>query len=186
MQTVEQIIEQLLRVVLLIANEGFLEISERALQREGAENVVAFKPHVFDELGVLAGEGPLGAHFVVLVDLLLVVPDQKVVGKLVVVGEALQGGVHVAGVAQVLQADGAPLRVLVEGELLGFLLVFLLVRLRVGRAFVAVRVFVLLPAAVRAVDHLLARAFEAQLAAVAAELAAQLVLRLDVPLFARL
>mmetsp|Transcript_22203 Transcript_22203/g.87453 ORF Transcript_22203/g.87453 Transcript_22203/m.87453 type:complete len:232 (+) Transcript_22203:1895-2590(+) len=65
------------------------------------------RPHGLDEDSVLLGEGALHAERVVAVDVLLVGVGEEVLGEGHAVAEALQRGVHEAGVAEVVQARQA-------------------------------------------------------------------------------
>lgn len=85
MKAVKQIIQQFLRIVLLIPDEGLLEVSQGAFQSEGAEDVARLVSHVFNEFWVLGCEGAFCPHFIILVNLFFEISDEKIVGELVVV-----------------------------------------------------------------------------------------------------
>ena len=96
-------------VLLIVASELGRELAEGVLEAPGDHEPHPALPELGDEIRVGLGEGTPRTDGVVAVEVTtprLAVIFEKEVGEELALGEALEGGVHEACVAQVLEAGG--------------------------------------------------------------------------------
>jgi hypothetical protein len=89
MEPVDDEREELLRIMLSVTGEDWVDGSDCGFEVIGRESVFRVAVHSFDELGIALGEFSLGSKRVFLVDLVFIVGPQEVFSQGNRIGETL-------------------------------------------------------------------------------------------------
>mmetsp|Transcript_4740 Transcript_4740/g.18955 ORF Transcript_4740/g.18955 Transcript_4740/m.18955 type:complete len:204 (-) Transcript_4740:1553-2164(-) len=106
-ESIKQEAHELLTILLRIPSEGGVEGAHCSLEGRRSHDGVISAPHVLEEVCVHRGQLALHPQWVALVDVVSPASVEEKPRQLRRVGDALQHGVHEAGVPQILQAHGS-------------------------------------------------------------------------------
>lgn len=106
-QLVEQLGEELLRVMLIVAYEHLVVLREDFLELAGVHvpRMARLVPYLVEQLRELTDDFAVGPQRVLAVDLVSEAHREQVLPKALQVGQALERTIHVARVTQVVEAD---------------------------------------------------------------------------------
>jgi hypothetical protein len=158
MQPIQQIRNQLPRIMLVIAYKHGLELPNSPLQNRRRHGLIRAIPHLLNQLAICLRQLPLSPNLIGQINLLKILSRQKIVSHTHNTRHTLYATIHKARITQIPQPHNPPPRLLRHDRLL-----ILIRRLSLPITSILMPGLILILALLRTVEGLVAAAKHRQL-----------------------